>query len=416
MNLVHLIQHIRHSLHGYSMGEKLFWLFAVMFWVWYTSFHFVQLVFFRPFLGEIGQYFVFPVIFALMLAVFGLKHLEVKIRVGDFVFLILWILGLVSSWFIHGNAEYFRHELDWYVWFLVFTTPFGYFVAAYVKFDRTLFDSLYLASLLGVFLAYFRLFVLKGGLEDRSEMSLAYFTLPSVLMLIHYAFLNISPKNWGVAFWGIAFLFMTGNRGSVLTCFVFIALVVIYHGVLQRRALFLVVSVILILGLLKLTLSSMEALMPTLEQMNVSTRIVDRFDEGILTISSGREETVYPIAKQLIRERPYQGHGMLGDRPYFGGNYPHNLFFEFWIQYGVALGSLLLIAYFGVFVHAFYVTKDYASRVFLLLLLSVVGVKLQLSSSYLLEGLFYFQLGACMNLIRLHRENMKRLVWAQHGF
>lgn len=69
---------------------------------------------------------------------------------------------------------------------------------------------------------------------------------------------------------------------------------------------------------------------------------------GDIFSDSGRNEII-EIAKQIISERPW-GNGLGSTRYWLGvygfkyKNYPHNIFYEFWCDYGIVAGTALLIA------------------------------------------------------------------------
>jgi hypothetical protein len=92
------------------------------------------------------------------------------------------------------------------------------------------------------------------------------------------------------------------------------------------------------------------------------------------------------------------GHGILGSYNYVS-TYPHNIFVEFVFTFGWIPGIALLIAISTLILFAFYHAKT-EERGFLLLLLCATIVKLNFSSTFIDDALFFMLLGYCFQCIR----------------
>lgn len=90
-----------------------------------------------------------------------------------------------------------------------------------------------------------------------------------------------------------------------------------------------------------------------MDKIAVGQRILYQISNGEFFQSKGRLE-IAKAAWKAIKERPVLGYGIIADRmpiaecisgdlSKFAGTYAHNLFLELWLQYGVVLGSILIL-------------------------------------------------------------------------
>ena len=128
------------------------------------------------------------------------------------------------------------------------------------------------------------------------------------------------------------------------------------------------------------------------ERWGFSTRIFDFFLEGEFVESKGREY-LYRVTLEAIQRRPLLGYGIMGDQVCTGGSYAHNLFLEFWCQFGIFVGSALALLLISFVIKALYHARKNAGVLFVLLFVCLVFVKLMISGSYLYESWLYFLIG-----------------------
>ena len=67
----------------------------------------------------------------------------------------------------------------------------------------------------------------------------------------------------------------------------------------------------------------------------------------------------------------------------FLGWYPHNIFLELWVQFGVVLGTLLILLLLGVILRAFIVPVEFDRRALILVFVGLGLMPLLFSASYL---------------------------------
>ena len=127
---------------------------------------------------------------------------------------------------------------------------------------------------------------------------------------------------------------------------------------------------------------------------------------GDVFSDSGRGD-ILDFAKNIIKERPWgSGFGstryILGVFGYKYGNYPHNIFYEFWCDYGVIVGTILLI----VLIISMFKTfrrkdvNESATALFEICFFSTGFLILIFSSSYIFSPLFFAMLAIMQNITK----------------
>lgn len=114
---------------------------------------------------------------------------------------------------------------------------------------------------------------------------------------------------------------------------------------------------------------------------------------------------------QLISENPIFGVGIYNDRILLtnlmgvsisetAGWYPHNFFLEVLLQFGIIVGSLMIVWILWVFYRAIIINRDVDSKDVLLMFFAFGFLPLLFSESYLRTGLFFLLLGLCVTVLK----------------
>jgi hypothetical protein len=132
-------------------------------------------------------------------------------------------------------------------------------------------------------------------------------------------------------------------------------------------------------------------------------------DASFFTNYSGRNP-IYRACIEYIMNNPTRGMGIFGDRIYLVRElflssdavlYPHNLFFELFMQYGVVLGMAFCLLGFVIFYEAIKIIVNVKNNVLadlFVLFLSLGLIPLMFSGSYIVNNNFGVFLGFCLNL------------------
>lgn len=135
-----------------------------------------------------------------------------------------------------------------------------------------------------------------------------------------------------------------------------------------------------------------------------SMRTVQRLLDNALLEDSGRAR-IYATVLSYLREHLFWGCGALNDRVILhdavrgigplSGSYPHNIFLEFAMQFGVILGTVLMMLLVAQLLRAWRRCRSHRERLVLVSLLFSGIVPLMVSGSYLTFTMFYALIGFC---------------------
>lgn len=242
--------------------------------------------------------------------------------------------------------------------------------------------------------AYYVIIIVSGQELDSDNMSFAYYLLPFAIISAYYAITSFSLMNLFRTAISCITLILTGTRGPLMCLAISIVLIVVLHQKSTGKRIFWTIAIIaFVFFLLSDTfINLMERFNAYLFSRDIENRIIEKFLGENLFDDSGRS-SINVILQNAIREKPFLGYGIMGDRV-LANTYAHNFLYELMIDFGVIIGfglfAFLLIAVVRNILLT-NVTEEY--RVISLLLISSVFVKLFVSGSYIQEANFFLLLG-----------------------
>ncbi len=342
-----------------------------------------------------------------LLVLCALPTLLNKFSVYDYIILLLFpTVYLLNIAIYPDNAE----GLAKYAFqTLVSTFPF-YFVGKVVNIDKffnLFFDLSVVCVLLDVF--YFLYYVQSAAhiaemAHGGYNMFAAYQILPHVIMLAWGTMKKF--RIWKALVFAIGSILLVsfGTRGPLACLAFFIA---VYFIFFMKFKYSLWVKSVVALGGFILVLFMREIavwLFELVRFINMSPRIIEKFLSGDIGNDSGRGFLKDNLYGRLDSSDPLFGFGLFGSQRY-GIIYPHDLPLDLFFTFGYIFGGLLLFALFAMITYAFVRTSRKTEREFLLLLVSAAVVKLFLSSSFIIEPLFFMLTGLCLQIILERRKH-----------
>jgi hypothetical protein len=204
---------------------------------------------------------------------------------------------------------------------------------------------------------------------------------------------------------GLLLILMFGTRGPLLCLIIFLLAFLFLN---YRHNAVMTINLLLVIGVFYIFLHPIVVVLMFLTRsVGLSTRIFESFFNDELfnyEKSSGRDDIHELLWNRVVNDRGGIGYGLGSDRLLGrnGTEYAHNLIYEVWMNFGLYIGSLLLILFVFFIVKTF--RKVYVSdkfNLFLILLIWSVG-HLMLSGSYLQDFQVYFFVGYCVNILRSH--------------
>ena len=377
-------------------------ILLALLWTQYTVLDFIRVIISRiPYIGFLSELFIPTCIIIAVIA--SLPWFVKNIRGVDTLFYVgIVILYLVTMIAFPNNKDFMVE--NW--WRILISVAAFYFVGlAYSHKDCS--KDLFWCSAVGVFLVFlYQLYKLNSGIAlEEDNMYVAYNVLPSMMYLLYYAVYRDRKSYWIVALASIGVMFIFGTRGPILCAIVFMAVYFLHRTIVSGKKrnyllLLLVICLLIVFAVFDEWLVKLVIRVANIfSRFGFSTRIFDFFIAGEATTSLGREYLTQETIRAIINN-PIKGYGFTGDQ-YLLGVYCHNLFLELWCHFGVIGGSLILLALLGLSVAALFKSAKNEKIFYLVLMfISMVYVKLLLSSSYTLEPYFYFMIGLFVATIR----------------
>ncbi len=360
----------------------------------------------RPIINTVGLSGLTDNIFSLFWIVgiyFCLSLIFKTIRLID----IVGYLAICSFYYlsptIYPNTYFFVE--DTFSFFALNVLPF-YFLALMIDIHRDKSALTIISKLQLVMTAFFvllSLFRLINSSLSSDEMSLSYSVLFPTMFL--YYIYSESKKIMDLLFFflGVGMILMLGARGPLLCLLVFLLAFLFLN---YRHNTVITINLLLVIGAIYIFLRPiMLVLMFITRMMGMSTRIFESFLEDELfnyEKSSGRDEIHELLWNYIANDRGGIGYGLGSDRLMgrSGTEYAHNLVYEVWMNFGLYIGSFLLLLFLFFIVYIFRkVLGKRQFNLFLIILIWSLG-RLMLSSSYLQDFQFFFFIGYCVNILR----------------
>ncbi len=362
----------------------------------------------RPIINTVGLSSATEQIFSVLWIIgiyFSLSLFFKSLRLIDIVAYLALISFYYLSPSIYPNTRFFVERT--FSIFALNTFPF-YFLALIIDFRRdkrafTIISKLQLS--LTAFFILLSLLRLINSSATGEQMWLSYSVLfPTMFMYYTY---SGTKRIIDMLFFllGLLLILMFGTRGPLLCLIIFLLAFLFLN---YRHNAVMTINLLLVIGVFYIFLHPIVVVLMFLTRsVGLSTRIFESFFNDELfnyEKSSGRDDIHELLWNRVVNDRGGIGYGLGSDRLLGrnGTEYAHNLIYEVWMNFGLYIGSLLLILFVFFIVKTF--RKVYVSdkfNLFLILLIWSVG-HLMLSGSYLQDFQVYFFVGYCVNILRSH--------------
>lgn len=333
----------------------------------------------------------------------SLPRLWKRIKTSDHIFVFACLIFyLLNIQLFPQNADVLVNRL---FRFSLLTLPY-YYIGVTLDIKR-FYNFFYYISVVAVFMcAFYELLYAQSasytGDVDTSEynMELAYSILPHVLMvswraLKSFVILNIAPM-----LLGLMLLLSFGTRGPVICAIVFIVIYLLFIRPSKYQKTMRIITVACAVYAMSFLDQFMTFMQLMTFQLGMSTRIFDKYFEGELEDSSGRDYIRETLLRELSIDNSLFGHGVLGSYPYVN-TYPHNIVLEFLFSFGWVWGIAILFCIVYIIAKMLINTHHCEINVTFGIILVIASIlKLCFSSTFVDDALFFMLLGYCVNSSR----------------
>ncbi|MFY8331106.1 O-antigen ligase family protein [Vagococcus carniphilus] len=363
-----------------------------------TSFSLNFLIFLQPINRLVDQYELVPYVslffrIILLLGQLGIVYSFLislkKLKKDVLVLFFMLLLSVIFTYlFFQQNMKYFT-EFDFTYYFLY--SFLGYSIIRQCNVEKKLFNFfLYFFSIsTSIFLVY----VKRMNVEDVLPYMEFGFALIIPILILIYLFL-IEKKKWLLPFIiiSVMMLFVYSNRGVILciASFVFLYLIrkLFITEVTIKKTLISLFTFSLVFSFIINYKNIFQKIILSLDSNGIESRTLKLLIDGNFSDDSGRSYIQYFFLEKL-KENPF-GYGIYGDRYIYEksngiATYPHNLFLELLIDFGIVVGGILIILLVYTIFKKFIINTELSFNYYLLLsvFFSSSIVQLMLSSSYL---------------------------------
>ncbi|OUP66985.1 hypothetical protein B5F13_01095 [Drancourtella sp. An177] len=193
------------------------------------------------------------------------------------------------------------------------------------------------------------------------------------------------------------FILVGGARGPILCFGVYVILLLLFSKSISKKNKILFIALIIFLGtafLLNMD-SILKALIELFEKKGISSRSLYYIYNRNFS-DSGRS-AIYNDYIQKALDGPVVGYGTGGG--WINYIYPHNIFVEFILSYGIILGLMISFAYVWILVRGLKIKNVHIQR--LALIFIAYGSSLLISNSFILEPMFFVMLPLCLAETRI---------------
>ncbi len=321
------------------------------------------------------------VLFLALLAVYFVKNLW-DFHTLDFVYYAG--VGSVTAWGLVKYASFIGSPLDIFA-VLGLNLPAYLFFRLFSRHENILSECVTAAGWFSaVYLIPYYVFVVRGNVTY--SMPYAYWVSFPICVLYHRFF---ETRRW-MCLWVAILLYCTlvmiGCRGALLltTLFCLYSTLDAAHRYRWRWTSGRILCLLGALAVVALLAFYMDSILTFFAKFSETSRNIRKLFEGNYLESTTRDG-IYQTCRQLIADSP-GGYGPLASRQLLlGHNYPHSLWYELQLDYGVLFGLLLFCIL--CFITVFNVFAYRNSKLSMMVnYLAIIGVgSLMRSSSYYYE-------------------------------
>lgn len=380
---------------------KAYRLLFLAIWTSQTIIMFVFMVIHRLPLGELLEPIIRVLLFS-VLTILSFSYILKKVRVIEMIIYIMLIIVYIISMMGGSQSSLFLQNN---ILTILFGTISVLFIGiAYDANDKKLSKLIYLSSCVSVILMIPFCYLYFQYASDRGvdDMSLAYSVLPHYCLLLSIGFRERKWLSIVLAIAAFVLLAMFGTRGAILIASAYLIFETCTFFVSNRK--YRIPLIFVLSGVVYYFINKWEAFFTSLsvgfDSMNLNARIFNRILSLDFFESEGRSDLLDVVIKNIERA-PYWGYGIAGDRKFVGAeSYVHNFYYEVICSYGY-IGGYIMFGLLGILLFkAYWNSRDSVNYIIFFPLLFGSLVKLLLSSSYLLDPLFFLLIGVSISICR----------------
>ena len=266
------------------------------------------------------------------------------------------------------------------------------------------------AILIGVS-SFFLVFVFNVIEEESYSQYYGYMVLPAVVISASVLFEKFKITHLLNLILSLLVIIFTGARGPFVCFALFVAIkFLLITGIsLRKRIAITIIACTLIAVILFFFQDILFFLSDIGRNKGYSLRLLTQMADETLFIDEGRN-SIKKYSMQLLMDNPLIGVGIYRDRILLSnllgeglnevaGSYPHNIFLEVLLHFGLIIGGLMIIWFLWIIYRVIFRNKNKDTKDVILIFFAFGFNPLLFSGSYLKNGYFFLFLGFCINIL-----------------
>jgi hypothetical protein len=251
---------------------------------------------------------------------------------------------------------------------------------------------------------------LEGSqLEGTYDQYLGYLTLTSATLSLSFLMKRVSIINLITFLISFTLIVIIGARGPLVSLIIFYFFKLFHNNIYKPKGIMIILisfSVIFI-GYFYYINEFIGFADFFIKKYGFSSRLVD-FANSDTFLEDENRNRLLEYSIELIKLNPIFGLGIAQERIPLNslfkqnpvdaiGNYPHNIFIELFLHFGVIMGSILILLVFRLLFLSLTKNDNFYSKEVIMIFLGIGFFPLFFSGSYLGAPLFFLLLGFCYN-------------------
>lgn len=303
--------------------------------------------------------------------------------------LIYFTIILLNSMLFSNTIPYFRENFAYIRQIIIVYIPCGAVLSCVSEFDNWVLKlrNIAIISSIIMYISWFCGYATKWTAQLYGAQ-----LVPLFLILVYCYIKNHNLINLLFALLDFVFLLNSGRQSLVIAVVGVIFLNIQNISNTRKKIVrILLLSIIIILFYLCYDIL-MSVLSSIVNIFDIDSRAINMLVNGEFNDTSTRN-IIYKTCAKGIKERGFSINGLFGDRIYLNSvagwmRYPHNIYYEILLDFGILLGNLIVIVFIIFTLRKIIEFKGDKRELFSFILLITI-IRLFVSSSFMIEGNFY---------------------------
>lgn len=260
--------------------------------------------------------------------------------------------------------------------------------------------------------SFLLLFVFKMSEEESYSQYYGYMSLPAGIISASVLSEKFRFTHLLNLILSLLVILYSGARGPFVCFSLFVVIkFLLINGISRRKRITILTVVCTVIAVFVFFFQDILIFLTKIGEIKgYSLRLLTFMSDESLLIDQGRD-ALRQYSIQLLTENPLTGVGIYNDRILLAnhfrdslsevaGSYPHNIFIEVLLQFGLIAGSLMIIWLLWIIYRGILKNKNKDTKDIVVIFLAIGFFPLFFSGSYLQFGLFFLFLGLSVNALR----------------